>query len=105
VDGVEDEAAVAAEDLAALEDLGPDLLRRPEGQAFWVSTPPPQNTMSRPNSAFSLRASMPAAESWTGLRMSKPLSMKAGMSEATAPQECLKVFQAVWAWIQSLMRL
>ena len=34
VDGVEDEPAVPAEDLAALEDLGPDLLGRPEGQGL-----------------------------------------------------------------------
>ena len=32
VDGVEDEAAVRREDLATLQDLAPDLLRRAEGQ-------------------------------------------------------------------------
>ena len=42
---------------------------------------------------------MPAAEHWTGLRMSNPASRNDGMNFSTAPQECLKVFQDVWAWI------
>jgi hypothetical protein len=47
---------------------------------------------------------MPAAETWTGLRMSNPASMIEGMSGSRAPQECLKVFQAVCPWIQALIR-
>lgn len=105
MDGVEDESAAPAEDLAPLQDLGPDLLRGAEGQGLLGVDAAAPKTMSRPYFSLRIRASMPAAETWTGLRMSKPLSMKDGMSVSTAPQECLKVFQAVCRWTQPLIRL
>ena len=40
---------------------------------------------------------MPAAEHCTGLIMSNPDSMNKGMNFATAPHECLNVFQRVLA--------
>ena len=76
----------------------------PNGRVCWVSTPPPQKVMRSPKVALSVFGSMSVAEIWTGLMMSKPQSMKLSMNGNTAPQECLKVFQQVLAWIQSFMR-
>ena len=76
----------------------------PRASVPWQSQLPPQNTSRSPNSAFNRRGSIPAAEVCTGFRMSKPQAMNSGMSGRTAPQECLKVFQHVWRWTQSLMR-
>ena len=50
------------------------------GRIRWVSTPPPQKTISRPNSALSRRVSMPAALTCTGLRISTPPRIRSGES-------------------------
>jgi hypothetical protein len=47
---------------------------------------------------------MPLAEHCTGFKMSKPASMKLSRKRTTLPQECLKLFHAVLAWIQAFTR-
>jgi len=104
MDGIENEAAALAERFAPMQDLSPDLSRRPEGERL-LRIHAAQKTTSLPNSALSFSASMPAAETWTGLRMSNPHSINDGIKVLTAPHECLKVFQVVCLWIQSFIRL
>ncbi len=76
----------------------------PNGSVRWVSTPPPQKVSRSPYLFLRSAGSMPAADTWTGLMMSNPLSMKCAMNGSTAPQECLNVFQAVCAWIHAFTR-
>src|SRR5208337_457702 len=52
----------------------------PNGKTFCVSTPPPQKTNRSPKFAFNCCGSIPAAEHCTGLRMSKPASIKDGIN-------------------------
>ncbi len=68
-----------------------------------MSTPPPQEDNAIAELGFEFFGFHSRwLEHCTGLRMSKPASMNVGMNFETAPQLCLKVFQEVWAWIQSL---
>ena len=106
VNRVEDEAAARREDFAPAQNLLPNFGRGPEGQAFFACLRlRPRRPVGSPKFAFNCSGSMPVAEHCTGLRMSKPASMKAGRNFETAPQECLKVFHCVCAWIQSLICL
>src|SRR5271165_1024869 len=72
----------------------------PNGKVCCVSTPPPQKTSLPLYFAFSIFGSMPLAEHWTGLMMSMPASIIDSKNRSDEPQECLKIFQVVFLWIQ-----
>ena len=101
VDRIEDESASRREDLASAQHLLADLCRRSEGENLLrVHAAAPEHDLFA-ECCFQLFASMPVAEHCTGLRMSIPASRNDGMNFDTAPQECLKIFHDVCAWIQS----
>ena len=93
VDRVEDEPAAVVEDRRSAR--GPRGRPRPACRRPASSACPrrrPRTPGRRPNSLFSRRGSMSAAEHCTGLRMSKPASMKSGSRSQTLPQEWMNVF-------------
>ena len=105
VHGVEDESAARPECPHPLADL----LRMSSRACRTAASSAcrrrrPRRRCGR-RTALERAGSMPAADDCTGFRMSKPASMKSGISRSTEPQEWMNVFHGVCAWIQSLTPL
>ena len=96
VDGVEDVAAALGQNIQTLGDLCCDFLWGAIGQNILRVYPPPQNTSLSPYFSLSMCASMPLADSCTGLMISIPMSTKSSSSLTTQPQVWKKVFQLVF---------
>ena len=55
-----------------------------------------QKVIRSPNDVFSHSGSIPAAEVWTGLRISMPARIMGSIRLGMLPQQCLATFHDVW---------
>ena len=105
VDGVEDVAAVGREDLRTLEHLTAHLFRRAERQdLLGVDAAAPEGDVLAIGFLEVLRVHA-RSRALHRVERVEAASMNSGMIGSTAPQLCLRVFQLVWLWIQSLIFL